>query len=131
MSAQTSHAVTASPEAWLRRGLNLLQECRETLTTMDPGRLDAYSIQLEDAVKQLRSAAVSANPTTMEAPERERCLLLARTLCHQVSQFAALLDDRARYLATWHQIRECHEHGYTAAGAPSPAPANLHARGEL
>ncbi len=59
MSDQTSQAVTANPEALLRQGLDLLQECRETLTTMEPGRLDAYSIQLEDAVESLQSAALS------------------------------------------------------------------------
>ena len=115
----------------LRQALHLLQEYRGTLTTMEPGRLEAYSIQLEDAAESLQSAAVSVPSTSMEAPARERCLLLAKSLRHQVSQFDALLNGWACYLTAWHQIRECHEHGYTAAGAPSPAPANLHARGEL
>ena len=59
MSGQTSQAVTANPEALLRQGLDLLQEGREILTTMEPGRLDVYSVQLEDAVENLQSAALS------------------------------------------------------------------------
>jgi hypothetical protein len=131
MSDRTSLSVTANLEALLSQALHLLLECRETLTTMEPGRLEAYSIQLEDAAESLQSAALSLPSTRIEAPARERCLLLARTLHHQVSQFDALLNGWAGYLGAWHQIRECHEHGYTAAGAPSPAPANLHARGEI
>ena len=131
MSGQTSQAVTANPETLLPRGMDLLQDGRGILTTMEPGRLEVYSIQLEDAVENLQSAALSLDFSGMEAQGRERCLLLARSLRRQVSQFDALLNGRARYLTGWHQIRECHEHGYTAAGAPSPAPASVRSRGEL
>jgi hypothetical protein len=131
MSDRISHAATANPESLLRRGLDLLQECRGALTTMEPGRLEAYSIRLEDAVEDLRCAVSSVDSTRIEGPVRERCLLLASSLRHQVSQFDALLNGWARYLTAWHQIRECHEHGYTAAGAPSPAPVSVRSRGEL
>jgi hypothetical protein len=124
-------AVTADPAALLRQGLDLLREGRGILTTMEPGRLDAYSSQLEDAVEYLQSATLSLHFRGMEAQGRERCLLLARGLRHQVNQFNALLDGRVRCLTAWRQIRECHEHGYTAAGAPSPAPASVRSRGEV
>ena len=131
MPDQISPSVTANPEASLSRALHLLLECRDTLTTMEPERLEACSIQLEEAAENLQSAALSIPSTRIETPARERCLLLARTLRHQVSQFDALLQGWAGYLTAWHQIRECRENGYTAAGAPTPAPASLHARGEI
>lgn len=131
MSDRTSPSVTANPEALLSQALQLLLECRETLTTIEPARLEACSIQLEEAAESLQAAALSIPSTRIETPARERCLLLARTLRQQVSQFDALLKGWAGYLTAWHQIRECREHGYTAAGAPTPTPANLHARGEI
>ena len=131
MTDRTSQARTADPQVLLQEGLELLQEGRGILTTMEPGSLEVYSIQLEEATENLRSAAESVRSGRMEAPARERCLHLARSLSRQVRQFDALLNGWARYLTAWHQIRECHEHGYTAAGAPSPAPAKRHARGEL
>jgi hypothetical protein len=98
---------------------------------MEHGSLEAYSIQLEEAAENLRTATESVRSSRMEAPARERCLHLARGLRRQVGQFDALLNGWARYLTAWHQIRECHEHGYTAAGAPSPAPVSVRSRGEL
>jgi hypothetical protein len=131
MTDQASQAVTANPEALLLRGLDILQNGREGLTAMEPGLLDVYSTQLEDVVENLQSAALSWDLSGMEAQERQRCLLLVRSLRRQVSQFDALLNGWARYLAGWHQIRGCREHGYTAAGAPSPTPASVQLRGEL
>lgn len=131
MSEQAAEAVIVNPEALLRRDLDLLEEGCGILTTLDTGRLVVYSIQLEQAVEDLQSAARSFDWSRMEPRERQRCLLLATSLRRQVSQFDGLLNGWARYLTGWQEVRECREHGYTAAGAPSPAPASVRLRGEL
>jgi hypothetical protein len=131
MSDRTSQLVAANPEVLLRRGLDILQEGRGMLTTMAPGCLNVSFIQLEDAVEDLYFAAQSLDFRGIDAQGRERCLLLARSLRRQSTQFEGLLNGWLRFLTGWHQIRECHEHGYTAAGAPSSAPASVRSRGEL
>jgi hypothetical protein len=131
MPDRASQREIADLETLLRRGVDLLREGCGILTTMEPGSLDDYSNQLEDAVENLRSATSSLHFSGMEAMRRERCLLMAKSLRRQVRQFDALLDGRMRCLTAWRQIRDCHEHGYTAAGAPSPAPARVRSRGEV
>jgi hypothetical protein len=131
MSDRTSQLVTTNPEALLRQILDLLQEGCGMLTATETGRLDPYSDQLEDAVRSLQSAAALVDPDRMEAPARERCLRLARRLRRQVGRFDALLNGWAVHLTGWQQVRENHEHGYTASGAPSPALASVALRAEL
>ena len=131
MSDQTSQAVTANPEVLLRQILDLIQEGCGMLTATESGRLDAYSGQLEEAVRNLQSAAALLDSNRMDASARKRCLRLARRLRRQVGQFDVLLNGWAMHLTGWQQIRETHEHGYTASGAPSPALASVGVRAEL
>jgi hypothetical protein len=131
MSDLTSQAATTNLEVLLRQVLDLLQEGCGMLTATEASRLDPYSGQLEDAVRNLQSAAALVDSRRMNAPALERCLRLASRLRRQVSRFDALLNGWAIHLTGWQQIRDAHDHGYTAAGAPSPALASVRVRGEL